>query len=137
MNHWEVKLQVKSNSEENLLVPTQNSNKKRAKLRENPLRILVHCVVKYSRPPDLKSSSNVSLPFASITEPTTDPRMWVLFMPQLSLVAEVYYLLLFRELQSPLTSRILKAQMKISSIKKYLHIIIYELIEIFLRIPTG
>ena len=29
--------------------------------------------VKYSRPPDLKSSSNVSLPFAWITGPATDP----------------------------------------------------------------
>ena len=27
---------------------------------------VVHCVVKYSRPPDLKSSSNVSLPFGWI-----------------------------------------------------------------------
>ena len=32
-------------------------------------------VVKYSRPPDLKSSSNVSLPFAWITEPATDPSL--------------------------------------------------------------
>jgi hypothetical protein len=37
------------------------------------VRTLVHCVVKYSRPPDLKSSSNVSLPFAWITGPATDP----------------------------------------------------------------
>ena len=37
---------------------------------------LVHCVVKYSRPPDLKSSSNVSLPFAWITGPATDPSDW-------------------------------------------------------------
>ena len=36
---------------------------------------LVHCVVKYSRPPDLKSSSNVSLPFAWITGPATDPSL--------------------------------------------------------------
>ncbi len=28
------------------------------------VRTLVHCVVKHSRPPDLKSSSDVSLPFA-------------------------------------------------------------------------
>ena len=35
--------------------------------------MLVHCVVKYSRLPDLKSSSNVSLPFVWITGPTTDP----------------------------------------------------------------
>ena len=34
---------------------------------------LVHCVVKYSRPPDLKSFLNVSLPFAWITGPATDP----------------------------------------------------------------
>ena len=31
-----------------------------------------HCVVKHRRPPDLKSSSNVSLPFAWIT----GPRKW-------------------------------------------------------------
>ena len=30
-------------------------------------------VVKYSRPPDLKSSSNVSLPFAWLTGPVKDP----------------------------------------------------------------
>jgi hypothetical protein len=39
------------------------------------VRMLVHCVVKYSRPPDLKSSSNVSLPFAWITGPATDPSL--------------------------------------------------------------
>jgi hypothetical protein len=39
------------------------------------VRTLVHCVVKYSRPPDLKSSSNVSLPFAWITGPATDPSL--------------------------------------------------------------
>jgi hypothetical protein len=33
----------------------------------SPVRTLVHCVVKHSRPPDLKSSSNISLPFAWIT----------------------------------------------------------------------
>ena len=33
----------------------------------------VHCVVKYSRPPNLKSSSNVSLPFAWITGPQQTP----------------------------------------------------------------
>jgi hypothetical protein len=33
------------------------------------VRMLVHCVVKPSRPPDLKSSSNISLPFAWITGP--------------------------------------------------------------------
>ena len=33
---------------------------------------LVHLLVKYSRPPDLKSSSNVSLTFAWITGPATD-----------------------------------------------------------------
>ena len=38
-------------------------------LSASSVRTLVHCVVKYSRPPDLKSSSNVSLPFAWITGP--------------------------------------------------------------------
>jgi len=33
------------------------------------MRMLVHHVVKHSRPPDLKSSSNVSLPLAWITGP--------------------------------------------------------------------
>ena len=42
-------------------------------LSASSVRTLVHCVVKYSRPPDLKSSSNVSLPFAWITGPATDP----------------------------------------------------------------
>ena len=42
-------------------------------LSASPVRTLIHCVVKYSRPPDLKSSSNVSLPFAWITGPATDP----------------------------------------------------------------
>ena len=42
-------------------------------LLASSVRTLVHCVVKYSRPPDLKSSSNVSLPFAWITGPATDP----------------------------------------------------------------
>ena len=37
------------------------------------MRTLVHCIVKHSRPPDLKSSSNVSLPFAWITGLATDP----------------------------------------------------------------
>ena len=37
------------------------------------VRTLVHCVVKHTRPSDLKSSSIVSLPFAWITGPTTDP----------------------------------------------------------------
>ena len=36
------------------------------------------CGVKYSRPPDLKSSSNVSLPFAWITGPATDPAAYLL-----------------------------------------------------------
>ena len=39
---------------------------------------LVHCVVKYSRPRDLKSSSNVSLPFAWITGPATDPSYFMI-----------------------------------------------------------
>ena len=38
-------------------------------LSARPVRTLVHCVVKHSRPPDLKSSSNISLPFAWITGP--------------------------------------------------------------------
>ena len=42
-------------------------------LLASSVQTLVHCVVKYSRPPDLKSSSNVSLPFAWITGPATDP----------------------------------------------------------------
>ena len=37
------------------------------------MRTLVHCVVKHSRPPDLKSASNVSLPFAWITGTAKDP----------------------------------------------------------------
>ena len=36
-------------------------------LLASSVRTLVHCVVKYSRPPDLKLSSNVSLPLAWIT----------------------------------------------------------------------
>ena len=42
-------------------------------LLASPVRTLVHCVVKHSRSPDLKSSSNVSLPFSWITGPPTDP----------------------------------------------------------------
>ena len=44
-------------------------------LSASSVRTLVHCVVKYSRPPDLKSSSNVSLSFAWITGPATDPSL--------------------------------------------------------------
>ena len=33
------------------------------RLSASPVRTLVHCVVKPSRPPDLKSSSNISLPY--------------------------------------------------------------------------
>ena len=44
-------------------------------LSASSVQMLVHCVVKYSRPPDLKSSSNVSLPFAWITGPVTDPSL--------------------------------------------------------------
>ena len=33
-------------------------------LSVSPMQTLVHCVVEHSRPPDLKSSSNVSFPFA-------------------------------------------------------------------------
>jgi hypothetical protein len=39
----------------------------------NSVQTLVHCVEKHSRPPDLKLTSNVSLPFAWITGPATDP----------------------------------------------------------------
>ena len=42
-------------------------------LSASSVRTLVQCAVKYSRPPDLKSSSNVSLLFAWITGPATDP----------------------------------------------------------------
>ena len=37
------------------------------------VRMLVHCAVKYSGPPDLKLSSNFSLPFAWITGHATHP----------------------------------------------------------------
>ena len=39
------------------------------------MQMLVHHVVKHSRPPDLKSSSNVSLPFAWITGSAKDPSL--------------------------------------------------------------
>ena len=42
-------------------------------LSASSVLMLVHCVVKYCRPPGLKASSNASLPFARITEPATDP----------------------------------------------------------------
>ena len=42
-------------------------------LLASPVWTLAHCVVKHSRPLDLKSSSNVNLPFAWITGPATDP----------------------------------------------------------------
>ena len=42
-------------------------------LSASSMQTLVNCVVKYSRPPDLKSSSNVSFPFAWITGPATHP----------------------------------------------------------------
>ena len=45
-------------------------------LSASPVRTLVHCVVKHSRPPDLKSSSNVSLPFAWITGPRKRTQRW-------------------------------------------------------------
>ena len=48
-------------------------------LSAGPVRTLVHCVVKHSRAPDLKSSSNVSLPFAWITGPATDPSFYQIF----------------------------------------------------------
>ena len=40
-----------------------------ALLLASPLWMLVHCVMSHSRPPDLKSSLNVSLPFVWITGP--------------------------------------------------------------------
>ena len=42
-------------------------------LSASPVQMLVHCVVKHSRPPDLKSSSNVTLTFAWVTGPATYP----------------------------------------------------------------
>ena len=45
-------------------------------LSASSVRTMVHCVVKHSRPPDLKSSSNVSLPSPWITGPATDPS-WI------------------------------------------------------------
>ena len=39
------------------------------------MRTLVHSVVKHSKLPDLKSYSNVCLPFAWITGPATDPSL--------------------------------------------------------------
>ena len=69
--------------------------------------MLVHCAVKYGRPPDLKSSSNVSLQFAWIKGPATDPslhlelisvhhtkdvnvhQMWSIFLGTISLVCMV------------------------------------------------
>ena len=39
-------------------------------LSASPVKTLVHCVMKHSRPPDLKFSSIVSLPFAWITWPS-------------------------------------------------------------------
>ena len=44
-------------------------------LSEPQLKTTVHCVVKYSRPPDLNSSSNVSFPFAWNTGPGKDPSL--------------------------------------------------------------
>ena len=45
-------------------------------LSASPVQMLVYCVVKHSSPPDLKSSSNVSLPFAWFTGPATDPSFY-------------------------------------------------------------
>ena len=42
-------------------------------LSASSVRTLAFIEMKHSRPPDLKSSSNVSLPFAWITGPATDP----------------------------------------------------------------
>ena len=38
---------------------------------------LVHCLAKYRKSPDLKSSSDVNLTFACIIGPTTDPNCFV------------------------------------------------------------
>ena len=49
-------------------------------LEASPVRILIHCVVKHiSSPPDLNSSSNVSLPIAWITGPKTKPSLYFIF----------------------------------------------------------
>ena len=42
-------------------------------LSTSPVLMLVHCLVKHRRSPDLKSCSNVSLQFTWITGPATDP----------------------------------------------------------------
>ena len=47
-------------------------------LSASPVRMLDHFVVKCKRPSDLKTSLNVSLPFALITGPATDPSSMVL-----------------------------------------------------------
>ena len=39
----------------------------------SPVQKLFHFVVNYSRPSDLKSSSNISLPFTWIIGPVRDP----------------------------------------------------------------
>ena len=39
------------------------------------VRMLDHCLAKHCRPPDLKPSSKVRLPFAWITVPATDPNL--------------------------------------------------------------
>ena len=62
----------------------------------SPVQMLVHCVVvKYSRPPDIKSSSNVSLPFAWIKGPATDPsfsRVHIFFLLDTSTLRISFFL---------------------------------------------
>ena len=47
-------------------------------LLASSMQTLVHCVVRHSRPPDLKSSSIISLPFAWITSPRKQTQLCVL-----------------------------------------------------------
>ena len=56
-----------------LLTPSHPGFPQVTILLASSVRTLVHCVVKYSRPPDLQSASNVSLPFAWITGLARDP----------------------------------------------------------------
>ena len=46
-------------------------------LSASSVRMLTFIEMKHSRPPDLKSSSNVSLPFSWITGPATDTSFFI------------------------------------------------------------